>query len=197
MIQNVTKQWSVEKCVVFFKVKEAWGGLSNMSNAYPLRVSGLRIGSSEALYQALKYPHLPEVQWDILAQASPMAAKMKAKPHANQRREDWEQVQVPVMHWVLRVKLSQHLTTFGKLLLESGDASIVERSRRDRFWGAVETSEGLMGMNILGQLLMELREELREKGTAAMRQPSVPSFGDVHLPTYAAVAEAVVRSPGC
>ena len=38
-----------ENCVVFFKVNEEWGGLSNMSNDFPLRVNGLRIGSSEAL----------------------------------------------------------------------------------------------------------------------------------------------------
>src|SRR2546426_7568195 len=40
--------------------------------------------------------------------------------------------------------------------------SIVEDSRKDDFWGAKASDEGtLVGMNVLGRLLMELREDLR------------------------------------
>jgi len=38
-------------CAVFFKVGEEWGELSNMHNEFPLRVGGVPVGSSEALYQ--------------------------------------------------------------------------------------------------------------------------------------------------
>jgi hypothetical protein len=47
------------ECVVFYKVNEEWGGLSNMSNDFPLRVNGVRISSSEALYQLCRFPHSP------------------------------------------------------------------------------------------------------------------------------------------
>lgn len=164
------KVWEAGESVVFHKVKEAWGGLSNMSNDFPLRLNGEEIRSSEALYQASKFPHLPDVRRAILAERSPMAAKMKAKPHAARVREDWEEVKIAVMRWVLRVKLAQHPERFGGLLLDTGERAIVERSHKDRFWGAVPCdAEMLVGINLLGVLLVELREEARTRGIDAMR----------------------------
>jgi hypothetical protein len=53
---------------------------------------------------------------------------------------------------------------FGSVLLATGDAAIVERSSKDRYWGAVESAAGtLEGQNVLGRLLMELREELKTR----------------------------------
>ena len=150
-------------CVVFFKVGGEYGGLSNMSNDFPLRVNGLRIGSSEALYQACRFPHRPDWQQEILAAPHAMQAKMKAKKQGRrpQSRPDWAQVQLDVMRWCLRMKLPQHFKRFGGLLRWSAPRAIVERSHRDRFWGAVLEADGVLhGENRLGQLLMELREEL-------------------------------------
>ena len=47
--------------VVFLKTNERFGGLSNMAPGFPLRVNGVRIRTSEALYQACRFPHLPDV----------------------------------------------------------------------------------------------------------------------------------------
>src|SRR5262249_19895484 len=101
-----------QDCVVFFKVQEEWGGLSNMSNEYPLVVGGVRVGSSEALYQAMRFPHRPDWQKEILEAPHAMRAKMESKKEGRRKtgsREDWEQVQEEVMRWVLRVKLACHL----------------------------------------------------------------------------------------
>jgi len=153
-----------ENCVVFHKVNEEWGGLSNMSNDFPLRVNGLRIGSSEALYQACRFPHRPDWQQEILNAPHAMQAKMKAKKEGRRKehsRPEWEEIQAEVMRWCLRVKLAQHFTKFGGLLRWSAPRAIVERSRKDRFWGAVLEADGVLrGQNRLGRLLMELREEL-------------------------------------
>ena len=65
------------------------------------------------------------------------------------------------MRWCLRVKLAQNWSSFGHLLLSTGDAPIVENSRKDDFWGAKPTQGVLVGMNILGRLLLELRENLK------------------------------------
>ena len=95
----------------------------------------------------------------IIDQASPMAAKMKSKPYRHDSRPDWNQVRVNVMRWCLRVKLAQNWDDFSKLLLDTGYSPIVEHSRRDDFWGAKPLDERtLLGMNVLGRLLMELRE---------------------------------------
>lgn len=165
-----------EESAVFLKTNEEFGGLSNMAGGYPLVVNGIRIFTSEALYQACRFPHMPEVQQLIIAQASPMTAKMKSKPYRGNSRPDWNQVRVKVMRWCLRVKLAQNWTQFSELLLATGDRPIVEASRRDEFWGARPVDDRtLMGMNVLGRLLMELREEVRNGVcTAPMRVEPLP-----------------------
>jgi ribA/ribD-fused uncharacterized protein len=161
--------WEVEgrvhqDCVVFYKVNEEYGGLSNMSNDFPLRVNGRRVGSSEALYQACRFPHRPDWQREILDAPHAMRAKMAARKEGRRKqhsRADWERVQEAVMRWCLRVKLAQHFERFGGLLRRTSPRPIVERSRRDRFWGAVLEADGVLrGQNRLGLLLMELRDEL-------------------------------------
>jgi putative DNA methylase len=161
--QSDTREYERSSAVVFLRTKEAFGGLSNMAGGFPLRVNGVRIATSEALYQACRFPHRPEVQRLVIEQNSPMTAKMKTKPYRDDSRPDWDRVRVKIMRWCLRVKLAQNYSTFSRLLLSTGDDPIVEESRKDAFWGAKPLDEHkLVGMNVLGRLLMELRKELRE-----------------------------------
>lgn len=169
-----------DACVVFLKTKEAYGGLSNMSGQYPIRVNGIYIRSSEALYQACRFPHLPHAQETILQQTSPMTAKMKSKLFRRDSRPDWERVRVSVMRWCLRVKLAYHQDSFGSLLLETKEKPIVEESRRDSFWGAKpEGDHKLVGYNVLGRLLMELREEFKARPATeflTVENPNISAF---------------------
>ena len=168
--------------VVFRKTTEDFGGLSNMAGGYPLRVNGLLILTSEALYQACRFPHLPEVQQLILDQASPMTAKMRSKPYRDQSRPDWDRVRVTIMRWCLRVKLLQNWRKFGDLLVATGASPIVEESRKDPFWGAQpQGADRLVGMNVLGRLLMELREEFRTGTIAREGELAPPQLGDLLL----------------
>ena len=84
------------------------------------------------------------------------------------------------MRWCLRVKLAQNWEKFSELLLDTGDRPIVEESRKDNFWGAKPTDEfTLVGMNVLGRLLMELRETIKaEKSERLFRvEPlAIPEF---------------------
>jgi ribA/ribD-fused uncharacterized protein len=151
-----------------------------MAPGFPLRVNGILIRTSEALYQACRFPHLPKVQRLIIEEGSPMTAKMKSKPYRPQSRPDWDAVRVKIMRWCLRVKLAQHWDKFGKLLLATGDQPIVEDSRKDDFWGAKPQDDGtLIGGNVLGRLLMELREQLRAPSSPSLRRvepPTIPNF---------------------
>ncbi len=175
-----TRTYDRASSVVFLKTDEPFGGLSNMAGGFPLHVKGTRIYTSEALYQACRFPHLPEVQRLIIGQASPMTAKMKSKPHRKDSRSDWDRVRVKVMRWCLRVKLVQNWAKFSELLLRTGDRPIVEESRRDDFWGAKPADDQiLVGMNVLGRLLMELREAVKSQGRDAFRKvepPDIPEF---------------------
>lgn len=180
--QDQIRKYRKAESASFRSTKEKYGGLSNMAGGYPLRVEGVLIHSSEALYQACRFPHRPEVQQYIIDQRSPMTAKMVSKPYREESRSDWDRIRVRVMRWTLRVKLTMHWTTFGDLLLSTGDLPIVEDSRRDSFWGAIPQEDGtLVGMNVLGRLLMELREELRGPNREALRVVSPPPIRDFLL----------------
>ncbi|MGE4043551.1 MAG: DUF1156 domain-containing protein [Acetobacteraceae bacterium] len=166
--------------VVFLKTKEAFGGLSNMAGGFPIRVNGVRVLTSEALYQACRFPHRPEIQRLIIEQTSPMTAKMKGKPHRDDTRPDWDSVRVRIMRWCLRAKLVQNFGEFSRLLLATGMRPIVEESRKDDFWGAKpDETGGLLGQNVLGRLLMELREEVKTRSRDhwdALAPLSIPNF---------------------
>lgn len=168
-----------DEVIAFRKTREAWGGLSNMAAGYPLRIAEVKIGTSEALYQACRFPHLPQVQELIIGETSPMTAKMRSKPYRSQSRSDWEQVRIPVMKWCLRVKLAQNWEKFGGLLLETGERPIVEDSSKDDFWGAIRDETGaFQGRNVLGRLLMELREILKTDPDSLAQVPplAIPHF---------------------
>jgi ribA/ribD-fused uncharacterized protein len=150
-----------ESCV-FRKTKENYGGLSNMASNFPLKVNGIYILTSEALYQACRFPHFPDVQKKIIEEKSPMAAKMVGKPYRDNSRPDWDKIRVELMYWCLRVKLAQNFLSFGQLLETTWERPIVEDSSKDKFWGAVKAKDDktiLVGINALGRLLMKLRQE--------------------------------------
>ncbi len=171
------REYERSASAVFLKTKEQYGGLSNMAAGYPLLVNGVRIRTSEALYQACRFPQNGDIQREIIEQASPMRAKMVSRRDCPQSRSDWESIRVHVMRWCLRVKLIQHWDTFGVLLLSTGAKPIVEESYRDVFWGAGSIGGGtLRGANVLGRLLMELREEISSPYGEQIRDLRLPSI---------------------
>jgi ribA/ribD-fused uncharacterized protein len=178
------------ECVVFRKTKETWGGLSNMAAGFPLSIAGVRILTSEALYQACRFPNRPDVQRAIIEEKSPMSAKMVGKPFRAETRSDWHQVRVDVMRWCLRVKLKQNWASFEGLLRGTGNRDIVEDSHKDTFWGAKaskENSDVLIGENVLGRLLVELRQEV----VSGMRTATT-AVDPLHIPDWLLLGNPVV-----
>ena len=163
MNQKDLRVYNQEEVVVFCKTKESFGGYSNMCAGYPLELGGVKIFTSEALYQACRFPEHAFVQKEIIMQKSPMSAKMKGKKYRDLTRASWNMDRVKIMRWSLRVKLLQNFAKFSSDLMESGNLEIVEKSTKgDDFWGTTLQSDGkLVGFNILGRLLMELRENLK------------------------------------
>lgn len=147
--------------MVFKKTKDVYGGLSNMASGYLIYINGEKILSSEALYQAMRYPNNPEIQHEILKQKSPMTAKMISKKYRQLSRSDWNEVRITIMRWCLRVKLINNWDEFNNLLISTNGKEIVEESNKDDFWGAIPSDKNLLvGTNALGRLLMELRGDL-------------------------------------
>lgn len=174
------RSYVASETAVFRKTRERFGGLSNMASGFPLQVNGICIRTSEALYQSCRFPQRPDLQMMTFDQRSPMTAKMKGKPHRAESRPDWDHVRASIMRWCLRVKLAQNWSKFGELLLSTGDKPIVEESRKDDYWAAKRSDSGtLVGINALGRLLMELREELRGLDAARLQRVEpldIPKF---------------------
>lgn len=178
--KSQTRTYDPDASAVFRKTKERFGGLSNMAPGFSLNINGNLIRTSEALYQACRFPHMPDVQSLIIDEYSPMTAKMRSKPYRKESRSDWDSVRIKIMKWCLRVKLAQNEKKFRELLLSTRDKSIVEESRRDAFWGAKRNSDNLLiGTNVLGRLLMELREEIKSEDHNSQINvvpPQIPQF---------------------
>ncbi|QOR62937.1 NADAR family protein [Sulfurovum indicum] len=152
-----------------------------MVSGYPLVVNNTFFLSSEALYQCCRFPHLPDVQKKIIEQTSPMTAKMVSKPFRHQSRLDWDMHRIKIMKWCIRVKLAQNWDRFSKVLLSTNSLAIVEDSHKDEFWGAKFNGETFVGVNALGRLLMELREEIKNKPKEEFRQVPPPMINDFLL----------------
>lgn len=71
-------------------------------------------------------------------------------------RKDWDLVRVEVMRSILQKKFSQE--PFKSLLIATGDRELIEGNTwGDKFWGVCNGE----GFNTLGNLLMEIRREVR------------------------------------
>ena len=174
------REYVIATSAVFWTTKGPFGALSNMAPGYPVMVNGVAIPSIEALYQSHRFPDYPEFQAEVIQEGNAWLAKRKAKHLDAHTRPDWFRVRVRIMRWCLRLKLGHHPQRFGEVLLATGDDPIVERSSRDAFWGARSQGGGtLQGVNALGRLLMELREELISDGASkfhVLETPDIPGF---------------------
>ena len=174
------RKYKKSNCVSFLKTNEKFGGLSNMASGFPLIVNHIHILTSEALYQACRFPNSKNIQKIILEQQSPISAKMKSKHFKEVCRPDWNHVRIKIMKWCLRVKLVCNWEKFSSLLNSTGNLPIVEISYKSQFWGAKPQDDDLLvGGNVLGRLLMELRDEIKIYGIdyfSILRPPPINSF---------------------
>jgi len=145
--------------VYFYGVGNENGYCSNFSN-HPIEVDGLLFNSVEAFYQYEKFTSNVEIQEAIRLARSPAACKSLARRNTQLIRSDWEMVKVDVMKAGIRYKFSQHSEIREKLLETEG--VIIENAMFDSYWGC--GAEGI-GLNMLGRLLVELRDELNSVST--------------------------------
>ncbi|MEM8525916.1 MAG: NADAR family protein [Bacteroidota bacterium] len=170
----------IKKDVVSFRsTKATFGGLSNMAAGYSIFVNSIFIKTSEALYQACKFPEHPDVQHAIITQHSPITAKKISRKNQQLVRHDWDDIRVKVMRWCLQVKLAQNWDTFSRVLKSTGSRAIVEYTKEDKIWGATDIGGGkIQGVNALGRLLMELRERHVMQGEViqCVEPPKITNF---------------------
>lgn len=123
-----------------------------LNNSYPCSIEyeGCRYNSSESLFQALK-------SFDVrdrvaLSRLSPEDAIIYSK--RMKVREDWEEIKVDIMYYVLLLKFNQNPNLMKELLETEGEI-IFYKGDVESSWGAsVEECN-----NELGSILMQIRED--------------------------------------
>jgi N-glycosidase YbiA len=135
---------------------------SNFS-AFTLVWRGIRFDTSEAAYQWSRFdrlelnPILVRLQKGIRYAPSAHEAFKIAQLNKQHQIPNWNEIKVGVMLNIIREKVRQHEYVRHKLLA-SGDRELVENSWRDSFWG---WGPDRHGVNMLGKIWMQVREELR------------------------------------
>lgn len=148
------------KEISFYRANEKPYGV--FSNLYRRTIlfEGIEYPTSEHAYQAGKARKDSVREW-LMAAPSPSLLAMAAHGlYVWDVAPNWSKNKFDRMRRVLHAKFTQH-EDLKELLLSTGNARLVEKASVDnsvnRLWGEVNG----VGKNMLGQLLMELREELR------------------------------------
>lgn len=139
----------------FYSTTDDYGCFSNFSR-HAIFLKGKKWPTSEHYFQAQKFAGEPDEE-EIRKANKPMLAASMGRDRKRPLRRDWESAKERVMMDALRAKFTQH-EDLKAILLSTGDAILVEQTANDSYWG--DGGDG-SGKNRLGQLLMQLREELR------------------------------------
>jgi ribA/ribD-fused uncharacterized protein len=145
----------------FYRASEKpYGAFSNLYRR-PIEFEGDVFATSEHAYQAGK-ARKPEVRRWLMQAPSPALLAMAAHGlYYWDVAPGWSKTKFDRMRRVLAAKFTQH-NDLRELLLSTGEARLVESATVDnevnRLWGEVNG----VGQNMLGTLLMELRQELRQ-----------------------------------
>lgn len=170
-----TRKYKKKECITFKSTKGHHGSLSNMAPNFPITINGTRLRTTEALYQALRFPNNPDVQKEIIQYASPISAKKYGRTHIHKTRPDWNKIRFSVMKFCIEIKLHQNYDKFSQMLLATKDLPIVEFTDKDKVWGAYLEGDYYVGTNALGRLLMELREKVKSE-TFKFTIPEIENF---------------------
>jgi ribA/ribD-fused uncharacterized protein len=125
--------------------------------------------TAEHAYQAGKAAKPAVREWILSAPTPALVAMAAHGLYTWDIVPNWSKIKFDRMRGVLRAKFSQH-PALRDLLLSTGNARLVEVGTTDnpvnRLWGEVNGK----GKNMLGVLLMEVRDELRQVQASLSRR---------------------------
>ena len=161
---NYPEYWGIQtypvtKCVRIYKTDEEWGILCNFGHT-PIAVDGVTFDTSERLFQLMKFKDEEPVKAVYNAINPKMTTKHWEKTH---RREDWGKMIIDAMKYCLTMKYEQS-EEFRQELKRSNRKIIVEdqtsfTKKNPDAWGVKLQGDYFVGPNLLGRLLMELRDK--------------------------------------
>lgn len=143
----------------FYYPWKPYGAFSNFSK-HGFTKDNTFYETVEHYFQSKKFEGT-EYEQMVIDSLTPMHAAKIGRNKSFPLRKDWEEVKEKVMFDALLAKFKEH-KDLQKLLQETEDATLIEDSEKDYYWGIGKDGTG---KNRLGHLLMEVREYLKtERG---------------------------------
>lgn len=150
----------MKPAIHFYSTGGEYGCFSNFYRS-PIQLDGATWPTTEHYFQAQKFVDAA-IQASIRRASTPSQAARMGRDRNNPLRRDWENVKVDVMRRAVLAKFTQHDDLWA-ILLGTGDATIVEHTEKDSYWG--DGGDG-SGKNMLGRILMEVRAKLQSQPSA-------------------------------
>jgi ribA/ribD-fused uncharacterized protein len=150
--------YPADKCVCIRKVTDEWGILGNFARTR-IKIKNVELKNSEQLFQLMKFIDEEPVRAVYQAANPKYTAKHWEKMH---RRSDWGCIIVDAMKFCLLKKYEQseefrHALSMTKDLFVVEDQTSFPKKTADT-WGVKRIVDNYVGPNLLGRLLMELRD---------------------------------------
>ncbi|MDX1994950.1 MAG: NADAR family protein [bacterium] len=136
-----------------------YGCFSNFSR-HGFELDGVYWPTSEHYFQAQKFAGTHHAE-EIRRAKTPKQAAEMGRDRKRPLRSDWEVVKDDVMQQAVLAKFRTH-PALREILLETGDADIVENAPGDYYWGCGKDGSG---QNKLGKILMKVRQLLRQESS--------------------------------
>lgn len=144
--------------IYFYRASGKNGFLSNLYKA-SVKFEGRWFPTSEHAYQYERFFNTEVAEWVMKAPSPRFVALVAHNLLPYDQVRDWKQIKVDRMRRVLVAKFIQH-PDLGTRLIDTGDAELKENSKSDGFWGLGKRGNG---KNMLGILLMQLRDKLEKE----------------------------------
>lgn len=150
-----------QKVIKFYHPQDPDGHFSNFSR-HAIVLDGKHWPTVEHYYQAQKYVGIDETYAEAIRKVgTPGEAKSMSRDPKHPPNPNWDLIKDDIMRRAIWAKFTQH-PSLKQLLLDTGNAILVEDSPKDYHWGCGKDGTGI---NMLGKILVETREKLRQQTT--------------------------------
>ena len=147
-----------QEIIKFYRVDREYGFLSNLYKKL-IVFEDREFPSGEHAYLFGKFKDENTKEWPMKAPKPHLLSILAHGLFSWDIVKDWSKIKVTRMYNVLKAKFAD--TELREKLLATKNSILIEDSKTDSYWGIGKVGKG---KNMLGKLLMKVREEIRKCG---------------------------------
>lgn len=160
------ERYPADRTAPFCKVDGRWGIFSNFGRT-PVTIDGIAFDCAEKVFQVMKFSDPASRRAVYSAKGQTMKMKARHCEKVGSVREDWGRIIVDAMKFCLMQKYAQSAEFRAGLERSRGHFIVEDQTtfpkKNPDTWGAKLSGDGTeyVGPNLMGRLLMELRDKGR------------------------------------